>query len=66
MTLSYFTGEQNSEPFEQIIHFAEDLRYLVCADGSKDSLQFDLLQAVCCGIVIKAFVLQIRIRNKTV
>ena len=45
-TLSYFTGEQHSENFEQIIHLAEELGYLVRVYESKESSQFDFLQAV--------------------
>lgn len=46
MTLSYFTGEQHSENFEQIIQLAEKLGYLVRIYESKESNQFDFLQAV--------------------
>lgn len=46
MTLSYFTGEQHSENFEQIIHLAEELGYFVQVYESKKSNQFDFLQAV--------------------
>lgn len=46
MTLSYFTGEQHSENFEQIIHLAKQLEYSVQVYESKESLQFDFLQAV--------------------
>lgn len=46
MTLSYFTGEQHSENFEQIIHLAEKLGYSVRVYESKESSQFDFLQAV--------------------
>ena len=46
MTLSYFTGEQHSENFDQIIHSAEGLGYSVRVYESKESLQFDFLQAV--------------------
>jgi len=44
MTLSYFTGEQHSENFEQIVHLAEDLGYSVLIYESKESNQFDFLQ----------------------
>ena len=46
MKLSYFTGEQHSENFEQIIHLAEELGYSVRAYESKEANQFDFLQAV--------------------
>ncbi len=46
LTLSYFTGEQYSENFEQIIHLAEELGYSVRVYESKESNQFDFLQAV--------------------
>ena len=46
MTLSYFTGEQHSENFEQIIHLAEELGYSVRVFESRESSQFDFLQAV--------------------
>ena len=46
MTLSYFTGEQHSENLEQIIHLAKQLEYSVQVYESKESLQFDFLQAV--------------------
>lgn len=46
MTLSYFTGEKNSENFEQIVHLAEELGYSVQVYESKESSQFDFLQAV--------------------
>lgn len=46
MTLSYFTGEQHSENFEQIIRLAEELGYSVRVYESKESNQFDFLQAV--------------------
>ena len=46
MTISYFTGEQYSENFEQIIHLAEELGYSVRVYESKESNQFDFLQAV--------------------
>ena len=46
MTLSYFTGEQHSENFEQIIRLAEELGYSVRVYESKESSQFDFLQAV--------------------
>lgn len=46
MTLSYFTGEQHSESFEQIKHLAEEVGYSVRVYESKESTQFDFLQAV--------------------
>ena len=46
ITLSYFTGEQHSENYEKIIHLAEELGYLVRVYESKESSQFDFLQAV--------------------
>jgi len=46
MTLSYFTGEQHSENYEQIIHLAEELGYSVRVYEPKKSTQFDFLQAV--------------------
>ncbi len=46
MTLSYFTGEKHSENFERIIHLAEELGYSVRVYESKESSQFDFLQAV--------------------
>lgn len=46
MTLSYFTGEQHSQNFEQIIHIAEKLGYSVRTYESKEMSQFDFLQAV--------------------
>lgn len=46
MTLSYFTGEQHSENFEQIINLAEELGYSVRVYESKESNQFDFMQAV--------------------
>ena len=46
ITLSYFTGEQHSESYEKIIHLAEELGYLVRVYESKESSQFDFLQAV--------------------
>lgn len=46
MTLSYFTGEQHSENFEQIIHLAKELGFSVRVYESKESNQFDFLQAV--------------------
>ena len=46
MTLSYFTGEQHSENFEQIVHLAEELGYSVRVYESMESSQFDFLQAV--------------------
>lgn len=44
--LSYFTGEQHSENFEQIVRIAEGLGYSVRIYESKDSSQFDFIQAV--------------------
>lgn len=46
LTLSYFTGEQHSENFEQIVHLAEELGFSVRVYESKESNQFDFLQAV--------------------
>lgn len=46
MILSYFTGEKHSESFEQIIHLAKELGYSVRVYESKESSQFDFLQAV--------------------
>ncbi len=46
MTLSYFTGEQHSENFEQIIHLAEELEYSIRVYESNWSNQFNFLQAV--------------------
>ena len=46
ISLSYFTGEQHSENFEQIIHLAEEVEYSVRIYESKESSQFDFLQAV--------------------
>lgn len=46
MTLSYFTGEQHSENFEQIINLAEKLGFSVHVYESKDSNQFDFMQEV--------------------
>ena len=45
MTLSYFTGEQHSESFEQIVNLAKELGYSVRIYESKESNQFDFLQA---------------------
>lgn len=45
-TLSYFTGEQHSENFEQIIQLSEELGYSTRVYESKESNQFDFLQAV--------------------
>lgn len=45
-TLSYFTGEQHSENFEKIIRLAEEMGYSVRVYESKESSQFDFLQAV--------------------
>lgn len=46
MKLSYFTNERHSDNFEQIIQIAEELGYSVQVYESKDSNQFDFLQAV--------------------
>lgn len=46
MKLSYFTGAQHSDNFEQVIHLAEELGYSVQVYESKESNQFDFLQAV--------------------
>lgn len=46
MTLSYFICEQHSENFEQIIHLAEKLGFSVRVYESKESNQFDFMQAV--------------------
>ena len=46
MKLSYFTGEQLSENYEQIVHLAEELGYSVRIYESKKSSQFDFIQAV--------------------
>lgn len=46
MTLSYFICEQHSVNFEQIIHLAEKLGFSVRVYESKNSNQFDFLQAV--------------------
>ena len=46
MTLSYFTGEQHSKNFEQIVHLADELGYSVRVYESRESNQFDFLQAV--------------------
>lgn len=46
MILSYFTGEKRSENLEQIIHLAEELEYSVRIYESKESSQFDFMQAV--------------------
>lgn len=45
LSLSYFTGEQHSKNFEQIIHLAEELGYFVRVYESQKSSQFDFLQA---------------------
>ena len=45
-TLSYFTGEQHSENYEQIVHLAKELGYSVQVYESKVSSQFDFMQAV--------------------
>ena len=46
MLLSYFTGEQHSENFDQIIFLAEEMGYSVRVYESKESSQFDFLQAL--------------------
>lgn len=46
MTLSYFTGEQHSENYEQIIQLAKELGFSVQVYESNESSQFDFLQAV--------------------
>lgn len=46
ITLSYFTGEQHSKNFEQIIHLAKELGYMVQVYESKKMSQFDFLQAI--------------------
>lgn len=46
MTLSYFTGEQHSENFDQIIQLAEELGYSVRVYESKEAIQFEFLQSV--------------------
>jgi len=46
MTLSYFTGEQHSENFDQIIRLAKELGYSVRVYDSKEANQFDFLQAI--------------------
>lgn len=46
MKLSYFTSEQHSENFEQIVQLAEELGYSVRVYESKEANQFDFLQAV--------------------
>ena len=46
MKLSYFTGEQHSENYDQIIRLAKGLGYSVRLYESKKSNQFDFLQAV--------------------
>lgn len=46
MTISYFTGEQHSENYEQIIRLAGKLGYSVRIYESKESSQFDFMQAV--------------------
>lgn len=45
MELSFFTGEQHCENYEQILHLAKDLGYVVRVYESKGSSQFDFLQA---------------------
>lgn len=46
MTLSYFTGEQHSVSYKPIIQLAEELGFSVMVYESKESNQFDFLQAV--------------------
>lgn len=46
LSLSYFTGERHSDNYERIIHLAEGIGYSVRIYESKDSSQFDFLQAV--------------------
>lgn len=46
MKLSYFTGEQHSDNLEQILLLAKELGYSVRVYESKESSQFDFLQAV--------------------
>ena len=46
MNLSYFTGEQHSENFEQIIRLAEGLGYSVRVYESKESSRCGFLKAV--------------------
>ena len=46
MTLSYFTGEKHGDNFEQILHLAKELGYSVRVYESKESNQFDFMQAV--------------------
>lgn len=46
MTLSFFTGEQHSENFEKIVQIAETLGYSIRIYESKESTQFDFLQAI--------------------
>lgn len=46
MTLSFFTGEQHSENFNQIINLAERLGYSVRIYEPNVATQFDFLQAV--------------------
>lgn len=45
-TLSYFSGGQHCENYEQIIHLAEELGYSVRVYETKESSQFDFLQAI--------------------
>lgn len=51
-TLSYFTGEQHSENFEQIIQLVKELGYSVRVYESKEANQFDFLQTVYRDTVI--------------
>lgn len=46
MTLSYFTGDLHSESIEKTIHLADELGYSVRVYESKESSQFDFMQAV--------------------
>lgn len=46
ISLSYFTGEQHSENYELIIQLAKEVGYSVRIYESKESSQFDFLQAV--------------------
>ena len=45
-TLSYFSGGQHCENYEQIIHLAEELGYSVRVYETMESSQFDFLQAI--------------------
>lgn len=46
MTLSFFTGEQRSKKFHQIINLAVELGYSVRIYESDNATQFDFLQAI--------------------